>query len=237
MTIILGLMGVYHLICRIRHETNKFEDRIRLFAQTHRLELNLWGEIAMPYLLLHGMYLELTEGSNMAEALWGTLLRSLVERNKFKKEDEKDFALSDPYLEIEESLSYSFGVDQIPEWERIDYHGRAYSLRTLVLMLARRWRRQLLMSNWYGITGTDFIEMYPRPIWGMLLWRSETGDLRTTLPKRPQSWSELVRESTTADTNEIPSRLLSRPDFLAAMLTVYPHRLRADTVKVIDDAL
>jgi hypothetical protein len=104
------------------------------------------------------------------------------------------------------------------------------------MLLARRLRRQLLAGNWYGITGVNFIEMFPSVPWAMLLWRSAAGDLTVKLAKRPQSWKELLQEARSIAPDAIPLRLHTRPGFLAAFITVFPHRLRADTLKVIDDS-
>jgi hypothetical protein len=71
----------------------------------------------------------------------------------------------------------------------------------------------------------------------MLLWRSPRGDLRITSAGRPQSWKALLAEAAAIDAAEVPGRLRSRPDFIAALLTVYPHRFRADTIRLVEDAV
>lgn len=146
-------------------------------------------------------------------------------------------ALSDPYLEIDDALSWRIGIRREPEWDRKNYDGQAYTLRALVMLLARRLRRQLLASTWFEIADVSFIEMFPAAPSAFLLWKSAGGDLRITIPQRPQSWSKLLEEARAIGTEAIPERLRTRPDFLAAFLTVFPHRLRADTLKVIDDAV
>lgn len=167
----------------------------------------------------------------------GTMVSGLVHQNRPQKEGDPDVSLSDPYLEIDDAIAWSIGIRREPEWDRPSYDGQAYSLRALVMLLARRLRRQLLASEWYEITDVSFIEMFPAATWAMLLWRSAGGDLRITLPHRPQSWAKLLEEARNINADSIPPRLRGRPDFLAAFITVFPHRLRADTLKVIDESL
>jgi hypothetical protein len=209
---------------------------IARFVHSHRRELHLWGETAVPYLLLLAFYVERSGSAIAAESIFGEILSNLVRSNRPVDEGKPDVSLSDPYLEIDEALAWNSGLRREPEWDRKNYAGQAYSLRALVMLLTKRLRRQLLASNWYGITKVNYIEMYPSPPWTMLLWRATDGDLRVELARHPQSWASLLEEARTPRTEEVPLRLRARPDFLAAFITVFPHRLRADTLKLIDDS-
>lgn len=236
-TILVGLMAVHQFISRITGESNELTPHIHRFLKEHRADLWFWGETAVPYLVLLGLYIERMEGSVQAESLWGSLLRAICLRNRYKKESEKSEGLSDPYLEVEDSIAHFHGLDEKPEWERPEYDGHSYCLRALVLMLARRLRRQFLSSSWHEITGVDCSEMFPAPAWTMLLWRSKSGYLKITVPQRPQSWAALLAESQTDDSSQIPARLVSRPEFMAAWITVYAHRLRGDVIQVMEKGL
>jgi hypothetical protein len=145
-TMLLGLMALHSIVCRIRAVRNEFDAEMSRFIKTHGRELHLWGESAVPYLVLFGLYLEGNEGARSAEQLWGTVLGMVVARNKPRRDKAGDTALADPYLGIEDSLAQGMGVDRGLEWDKPDYEGQAYTLRALVMMLARRWRRQLLSS-------------------------------------------------------------------------------------------
>ena len=237
MTIVIGLMALYSILCRLRREENVFESDIYTFIKQHLTELHVWGETASPYLVLLALCLEQRGEANTGEAILGGLLSGLLQRNKPRSETDPDIALSDPYLEVSDALAWNSGIRRGPAWERQSYDGQAYGLRAVVMLLARRLRRQLLASNWYGITDVSFIEMYPAETWGMLLWRFPIGDLRITLSERPQSWVKLLEAARNIKTDDIPAQLRARPDFLAALITVFPHRLRADTLKVIEDAV
>lgn len=237
-TILVGLMAAYDLICRLQRVENLYADSIRRFIIEHKRELHLWGESAVPYLLLLGWYFESCGAAAEAEKLWASVVKALASNNKAMPTRAPDEAtLADPYLECEEALARAIGIKQEDPSERIHYGGQAYALRSLVLLMARRWRRRLISSLWYDITDVAFVEMYPTPSWGVLLWRFPKGDLRITLPKRPQSWAELVREAANRDVSALPRQLVTRLDFLTAFLCVYPHRLRADAVAVLDGGL
>jgi hypothetical protein len=237
MTIVLGLMALHSIICRVRNEPDSLESQIARFVNDHRHELHMWGETAVPYLSLIALYIEARSSARVGESLLGMMLVELVHQNRPREDGAPDTSLADPYLEIDEAISWSIGVRHEPEWDRPSYDGRAYTLRALVMLLARRLRRRLLAANWHAITDVNYVEMFPGPVWAMLLWRSPVGDLKITLPRRPQSWSQLLEEARSINADGIPPRLQERPDFLAAFITVFPHRLRADTLKVIDESL
>lgn len=238
-TIVLGLMALHTIICRLKNEPDGLEQKIAEFVDKHRMELHLWGETAVPYMALLAFYLERRLGAPVGENLLGSVVSGLAHQNRPQKEKDliQDASLSDPYLEISDAIARSIGIRREPEWDRRSYDGQAYSLRALVMLLAKRLRRQLLASNWYEITEVNFVEMYPTATWEMLLWRATDGDLTIRSPRRPQSWAALLQEAQTIDANSIPKRLRLRPDFLAAFLTVFPHRLRADTLNVVAEAI
>ncbi len=144
MTIILGLLALYANICRLRNEANRFEKEIARFVDGHRRELHMWGETAVPYLSLLGLYLEGSVGSREGEELLGAILSGLAQQNRPKREGDPDVAFSDPYLEVDDAIAWSIGIRREPEWDRPNYDGQAYSLRAIVMLLARRLRRQLL---------------------------------------------------------------------------------------------
>lgn len=237
-TILAGLMAAYHLICRVEQVENPYADTINGFIEKHKRELHLWGESAVPYLLILGWYLETTRTAGEAEGLWASVVKALVSKNKRELDRTPSrAAVADPYLECEDALARAMGIKQEDATERIEYDGQAYTLRSIVLLLARRWRRRLISSLWNDIADVNFVEMYPAPSWGFLLWRFPKGDLRITPPKRPQSWAALVQEAAGLEFGALPQRLVARPNFLIAFLCVYPHRLRADSVKVVDDSI
>ena len=157
------------IICRHRNEPNSLETEIGSFVDEHRHEVRLWGETAVPYLLLLAFYLEGRIGVLGGEALLGTILSGLVHQNRPQKEGDPDVSLSDPYLEIDDAIAWSIGIRREAEWDRPSNADQAYSLRALVMLLARRLRRQLLAINWYGITDVHFIEMFPAAAWALLV--------------------------------------------------------------------
>lgn len=237
-TVLVGLMAGYDLICRLRNVENRHGEGMARFITEHKARVLLWGESGIPYLVFLGWYLENNGDPRGAEGLWGAVIRTIVTSNKRGgNQTAGESTLADPYLECEKALERAIGVSEEYPSERITYGGQSYTLRSLVLLLARRWRRRLLASIWYDITDVNFVEMFPRPAWGFLLWRFPKGDLRIMPPGRPQSWAALIRAAEESDGADLPQRLLARPDFLTAFLCVYPHRLRADAVALLDGRL
>jgi hypothetical protein len=237
MTIILGLTALHALICAIRNEQSPLEDQSAAFVDAHRRELHLWGETAVPYLSLLAFYLERRVSIRLGESLFALALSAIVSQNRTQEEGAPDTALSDPYLEIDDAIARTTGARPEPPWDRRHYDGQAYTHRALVMLLTRRLRRQLLSSNWYDISDVSFVEMMPTASWMMLLWRAPQGDLSIRLAGRPQSWATLLEEARGITGDQVPQRLRTRPDFLSAFLTVFPHRFRADTLKIIEDAV
>jgi len=236
-TIVLGLGALFEVLSQLRGDRSPFSEAFKKFVDHHARELHLWGEAAIPYFINLAFYFERTGRPLDGEALLTAIVRDLARCNKPHDRHTQVKALADPYIQCEEALARSLGVKVDPPWERSDYDGQAYCLRALVLLLARRLRRQTLARLWSDISRTNFVEMYPSPPWGMLLWKFPRGTLRVSVPKQPQSWAELLDMARLVGTDEIPTRLRDQPGFLLSMLSVYPQRLRADTLKLADDRI
>jgi hypothetical protein len=146
-------------------------------------------------------------------------------------------SIPDPYLGAEEALGRRIGVPTDDTIEEASYVGHAFTLKSVITLLARRMRRQALARLWYDVTDVAMAEMYPDPKWAWLLWRSQGGGSRETWAKRPESWATLRREAEATDTSDLPALAVVRPDFLLAFLCTYPHRVRTDVVKLLDSAL
>ncbi len=160
-TIILGLMALHALICRVRNEENRLERETAGFVEQHRQVLHLWGETAVPYFALLAFYLERRVSSRVGEDMLGGMLSIIAHQNRPREQGEPDESLSDPYSEIDDAIGWSLGIRREPEWNRPSYDAQAYSHRALVMLLARRLRRELLATSWYDISDVSFVEMVP----------------------------------------------------------------------------
>jgi hypothetical protein len=238
MTVTSGMMAAYSLIRRLQGKTHPYGDKIRAFVLAHCEEMDLWGESAVPWMLMVAWYLEDCGRPLDAEGIWNVIGYALATSNKrHGPEPRRLMSIPDPYLGAEGALGRRIGVPTDDTIEEASYVGHAFTLKSVITLLARRMRRQALARLWYDVTDVAMAEMYPDPKWAWLLWRSQGGGPRETWAKRPESWATLRREAEATDTSDLPALAVVRPDFLLAFLCTYPHRVRTDVVKLLDSAL
>jgi len=146
--------------------------------------IRVWGESAVPYIVLAAMELEQHGAHSRSEQLITQLVKTVLDLN-----GSKGRGLPNPYYEPEAALRLLSGMDSTnPEI----FSGHSYTLEALVEFLARRLLRSTLARLWEKITRVHFTSFRPDDDGEWFRWKAERGSLDTRMPNTPQSWSALL---------------------------------------------
>jgi hypothetical protein len=227
-TILVGLLGAASLAHYVRGEEWLHEDFVRRFLLEYLPSIRLWGESAVPYLVLGALGTERRGNKAVAEGLVLQVLKAIAEVNGAKGR-----GLPNPYYEPEPALRIAFGLDEL---NAEIFAGHSYTLEPLIQFLARRWIRRHLGFVWEKVTHVHFASYAVKRRWEYFRWRSHAGSLVTGAPKTPQSWAELLNEAE-APAKRIPRLFKRKPELALYFSLVYPHRFTADLLKILESSL
>lgn len=193
--------------------------------------LIVWGESAFLGQIFGYLYgRKLAEkGDTSPQVLLIQCLEILIIFNGRKS----SYGLPSPYYPIETGLIINLGILEAEE-SKEDFVGRSFFLQTIIHLLVRAGRRDILEKHWREITYIQMERFVPEEKWMYFLIHSEKGTHATAFPKQTQSWKELQDEAGTISSNEIPSKLQENPFVIPFYLLAYPHRLNQHLVATLD---
>jgi hypothetical protein len=228
-TVLTGLLAAAAIRNRLRHQEPS--DFALHFIQGHLKQASVWGESAIPYLVLAAIHLECECRPFKAEALLLQMLAQIISQNRAGS---KSRGLPNPYYSTEEAIRLYTGLDSLnPE----AFAERTYTAETLIQMLARRWRRQALTSLWRGVTRMQLSTYMPQSAPEWFRWRSSEGAVASHVADEPQSWEQLRTYSEQLRYDELPKALIARSQFVPWFMLVYPHRMTPQLVQFLETAL
>jgi len=231
-TWLVGLVSAFALWKTLREPNLGIDAWFEEFVRSHRKDMLLWGEGAVPQFLAAGWFIQQTTGVPVL----AHTLRTLIQAIGRASTEEGSSGLPDPYRSASEVIARRQGLltHELPEY----YKWRSYSLESLVHMFVRCGFRQSLRWLWPNITRMHYAEFRPESPWQFCLWRVEdSGRIRTSRPRMPQSWAELREEASETDLSCIPHIFKEYPELLLVFVLTYPHRLTKDVAKLLDDKL
>jgi hypothetical protein len=227
-TLLAGLLAATSLSFSIRNEVWNHRDFVRQFLSGYLPKVHLWGESAVPYIMLAALCTEKHGNHAVAEGLVIQLVRTLANVN-----GSRGRGLPNPYYGPEEALRISYGFDEL---NNEVFAGHSYTLESMVQFLARRWLRKHLSMLWEKVTGVQFARFEVKDPWEMFVWEAGNGALVTTMPRSPQSWAELLTESE-SPAKVTPAVFRRKPEFSLYFSLVYPHRFTTELLKVIEKSV
>ena len=215
-TELLGYLSAYTNYCALAgiepHSSTELESITAKLAQHCRLV----GECVVPLFINRAIALRFQgqheESSQELAGLLVGILSCHVGENR---------GMPSPYYDIRSSLDWLLGRSEIRE----GFKRRSYSLRTVILLLARYGLRDLLASHWSTISRISQQEVIPKNAKDYLIWRFEEGDLADRFSNATQSWAQLVAESAQDYSGSLPGVLSKRRHFLPLLINVMPQRL------------
>jgi hypothetical protein len=228
LTWLLGYVSSYLLLLKQRKSGIVLDEWFSNFILANQSSLFLWGEAAVPQFLAIYWALKALGVSHMSNRLLYAMFKGILEKSISIE------GIPDPYHNLGEIV---LSVSGLSDKFREEYFaGRSYSLNSLIQLLSKQGYRGVLAENWKQITHLHFVEFEPENTWQYCIWQCENGTFHETMPKAPQSWQELVDQSKVATHDKIPAYYQNNPAMLIIFLVVYPHRLRPDVVKTLDNS-
>lgn len=226
-TIVLGALAALEVYLHKTNENYVEDEKLLDSIKNNMRILWCWGESAFPYFFNIIKYLEVSNEKQIAQSLLEALLEAVIKSNSPRSQ----IGLPNPYYSASDILEIVLGINT----ERIDFSqfaGSSYMLEPIILMLARRDRREILEKNWRKISHIQFKEFKPDNIEDIFSWRTGEGVNHAEFPKMTQSWRELVKEAN--DFSGIPDLYLEYLDLLNFFILICPHRINKSIIGILD---
>jgi hypothetical protein len=229
-TMVLGAVAALeNYLSASQQPEGRAEDVLALYRRYSR-HLLLWGESAMPFFFSLIRFLETYGHFDSASELLRVVTYGIVQQNS----PESNEGLPSPYFSAQEILDELLRLKD-SEIGRYEYAGQSYSLESLVLMFARRNRRDVLTELWPRVAHIAFAEFVPANDCDIFAWRTQNGINKGALPTPTQSWRGLVDRAHRVVSEASPI-LDTYKQLLHFLILVYPHRFTPAVTGLLDGA-
>lgn len=227
-TIVLGWLSAYELFRR-EYEKNYEVDEF-IYESIKNLypdQIWYWGESSTPlFLMMSLLALECND-----KILSNKIITDIILEIEFEN-DCQGKGVPSPYTTSSEIIASSYGISDA-KIDLKEFRGSSYHLETLVDILVRRKRRDLLGVLWKKITYIRKYTFIPDSKSDLFLWRCKNGKIIMQDYKMPQSWKELTIEATKLN-SLTPEIINNKFQFMYYFILCYPHRVNRDTINLID---
>ena len=225
------LSSLYFLRREQQIPEDDLDDHLRKFCADLSRPLYLWGESAVPFFF--GKYLIVRNAGpgSKADTLLVSLLDHLIAANKHADV----WPFPNVYYDVQYVFERTLGVPAPKNQEK--FSGYSYAIEGIVLILARRLWKQALKVRWASICDISHDSYFPENDSEFFRWGSQVGDNHSRLFDSPTSWPSLRQESRDLTFKFIPEYAKQNKALLYLLLVVYPHRLRADVLRFLDENL
>lgn len=230
-TLLLSLLSLVWFWC----EEEGWPDDLDRDALEHFLEENshqvlLWGEGAIPQILVYYWALRRLRPGARSDWLLLSLLRSTIATDR----DRQPTGLPSPYWDygsvVRHQLSGFLGSEQDPMAEETGA-GMSFFAEALMHLSVRANWKQVCKDLWPDFTRFQMIEFIPAEPWQHCTYRSEEGEYSQVQPVHRKEWTDLVDEARSVRCNRIPTALVNEPLLHALFMIVLPHRGTPDAVR------
>lgn len=234
LTLLAGCLGLLWWFLNEKVEAEaKLRDKLGDFVTANAPKCELWGEGAVPQIVLALLCLTEVDPTSKADTLIDRLLGAVIKRCLGDGE-----ALWSPYWRADQVLLHSYRellALSDDELAKEKTKGSSFSASALLQLSARRNLRTTCRSVWASFTKLTHRQFVPEKQWQALLFRCENGDETGTQVLPHGKWDELVSRSYEAPGGH--AALLKERPFLLGFLTVlFPFRFNADVLRGLCDS-
>lgn len=202
-------------------------ETLQKFVENQSTGLSIWGESSFPFFMNIVHYFELIGKMNRALKPLVEFYAAVLTSNHLHS----DLSLPSPYDSPNDVLTTISGLDPLKVDVR-DLIGRSYVLSSIVEMLARRNRRDLVEQGWSRITNIAHEEVRFKDSLEYFSWNSEDAINYSKFPKPSGSWAEIQRQATSLE--DVPDSWKELDRRLQYWLMVCPHRMNPMASRFID---
>lgn len=227
-TLLLGIFSSLALTCK------EIPDLPRLvqFFERFSHKVLLWGEGAVPSLILTYYYLCHNGMSRKAETLLMKILGALL-----LPPDQSRVWKASPYYTLPEIVRHQMtaflGPTNTP-LRRESLGHRSFFTRTLFFLLVRTGRKQACRSFWGSFTKVDSADFIPDEPAAFCLWRTNKGKEVHLQHQSKKDWGKLLVEMNEITTDYIPRSFQDDPFLLALFSVLFPYRMTFDVARHLD---
>lgn len=231
-TQLLAWLGIYGIWLKFFDQDNqKHSQFIRDFFKSEINSLLICGEYGIPQILTIYWFLRNIDATITPDSLLYNHLNLLVIFNQ----PTRTKGLPNPYYDESDAVPYFYEFEDNPIKET--FSGYSYALESLTHLFVRRNWKQAMIPLWQDVTRIRFNSFHPAEKWMFYLWRSDKGTLKEIEPKHTKNWPELRTEAQSLSKEFLPDFFSEDLLFMLSFLITYPHRIRPDFVKLIDNKL
>lgn len=233
-TLIVALMSIYWFWGRetgfLREGQEDFLFKLLPRDFTHHF---LWGEGAVPQLLIFIWYLRATEAGIRPDLMLGGLLRQIVVGNTQKSE----IGLSSPYYTFEDKIRYlmkEFLQVKEDPYHDAKFQNSSYFAKPLLHLLVRTNLKVTSKSIWPSYSKMSHKHFAPEKKWMYCLFRSAKGTNVDDLPPLTKQWQDLQQEARDCKCPKVPVPLVENKYLLLLFSLIFPYRAIPSVVSKLD---
>lgn len=223
-TIVLGLLS-FHEVCPFAKD--KSPDEVLALIRRHLPRRLIWGDSAFPYFFYVLRFLEANGETALAQDLLIKLFRAVIDSNLARSGP----IFPGPYVPIEEILENQI-PDRLQDFDLEGYRGSSFILRSLLEMLVRRGRRDVVEQQWRRFSYCQQNEFVPDRPEDVFTWRTKEGTNASRFPNQTQSWAALVAES--SDFSNTPPLNRKFRHVLGLQILLCPQRATPSVIRELD---
>lgn len=195
-------------------------------------QLELWGEAAIPSILLTIWALSHVDATVRTDVHLCRLLEAVISRNKPSGRE----ALPNPYHRLETVLRHNLATllqhhDDPLEHEKIG--GTSYFAESILHLVVRRNLKQTCKFAWPDFSQIGCRYFVPEHPWSFCLLTAERGHEEVRYPGETKSWDDLATEAREDGGNDVPPPLRDMPELLSLALIVLPHRATGSAIRFL----
>jgi hypothetical protein len=231
-TLLLAIQSLLWFWCEdVGWEDPSMKSEVERFLFTGKQQLYIWGEGALPQLLLYYWFLKKKEGSSASEYLLGSLIHHIT-----SDEGGLPRGLPSPYYDFEAVTRHAFsehlGYLQDPIKDDSSA-GRSYYAESLIYLLVRTGRKQLCKSLWPNLTKVSWASFQPGNPWQYCLRQTKEGLNKEVQPPYEKHWDNLVEEACSIDCSIVPNHLIKNRYLLALFVLLFPYRGTPEVLRLL----
>lgn len=226
-TIILGVVCGYETRKMCRDHKYQTPSETKDFILRNVAGRAIWGEGSFPFYLNAVHFLELIGNQELASTLLYEFYTAVLSSNN----PDSEASLPSPYDDADDVLRTISGLDRF----RVNFQnmrGRSYVASSLVEILARRGKREVISANWKVLTNIRQDEVRFQDPANIFAWRSEEAINHSTVLNPRGSWSQIEQQARCE--NDIPVFWKESLDDLRLWLLVSPHRTCKEITRLLD---
>lgn len=227
-TKILSLLTVLWFWCEDKGWPEGIDrEKLNSFLINGRKFIYLWGEGAIPQILVYYWFLSRKQGNLEAEHILQTILTTILNGEK-----------TSPYFSYEDvvrhKLSGILGIEQDPLRDE-SIGVISYFSEPILHLLVRCNLKQFCKQIWSDFTKVDSAYYKLDKKYSYCMYRSDGGNNEQKQHELRKIWMDLVNDARCIDCQSIPVELKHEPFLLMLFIIIFPYRALPDVIRNLDD--